>query len=276
MSQSSRFDYKGIASLFKSGEERKGLVHMARTSEMAERYDDMCVFMKELVNLSDKDKKDLSVDERNLLSVSYKNVIGARRASWRTLNACGDEEESKSHPGIIDVYKQQVATELHFICKEVLDLLRNILIKNLPEDQALSMTPDQLESKVFYLKMTGDYFRYMAEFVGDADTDVKNNARTFYEKAMTLATSHFEPTHPIRLGLALNYSVCLYEISKEKSKACEVARAAFDEAISKLDKLNEASYKDSTLIMQLLRDNLALWTSDIAAHEDGGAEADNQ
>jgi hypothetical protein len=55
--------------------------------------------------------------------------------------------------------------------------------------------------------------------------------------------------------------VCFYEILKDKNKACELAKTAFDQAISKLDKLDEASYKDSTLIMQLLRDNLTLWTS---------------
>jgi len=62
--------------------------------------------------------------------------------------------------------------------------------------------------------------------------------------------------------LALNYSVCFYEVLKDKQKACDLAKTAFDQAISKLDKLDEASYKDSTLIMQLLRDNLTLWTSD--------------
>ena len=77
-----------------------------------------------------------------------------------------------------------------------------------------------------------------------------------------MASDKLSPTHPIRLGLALNYSVCFYEILKEPKKACDLAKKAFDEAISKLDQLDEASYKDSTLIMQLLRDNLTLWTSD--------------
>lgn len=70
------------------------------------------------------------------------------------------------------------------------------------------------------------------------------------------------PTHPIRLGLALNFSVCYFEILKEPAKACELAKSAFDAAIAKLDTLDDASYKDSTLIMQLLRDNLTLWTQD--------------
>ena len=66
----------------------------------------------------------------------------------------------------------------------------------------------------------------------------------------------------IRLGLALNYSVFHYEIRNEPDKACSLAKSAFDDAIAELDTLSEESYKDSTLIMQLLRDNLTLWTTD--------------
>jgi len=247
-------DIKNILSLFKTGEERKGLVLMARTAETAERYDDMCAFMKELVKWSDKEKAELTVEERNLLSVSYKNVIGARRASWRTLNACAEEEEAKTqHPGLIDVYKAQVASELDTICKEVLSLLEGILIPNTKDSK-------ETESRVFYLKMTGDYYRYLAEFVTGQGHD--KNAAKFYDEAMKIAEEKLEPTHPIRLGLALNYSVCFYEILKDKKNACALAKSAFDQAIAKLDKLSESSYKDSTLIMQLLRDNLTLWTSD--------------
>ena len=79
---------------------------------------------------------------------------------------------------------------------------------------------------------------------------------------MVLATDKLPATHPIRLGLALNYSVCHYEILRNPKAACALAKSAFDEAIKKLDQLDEASYKDSTLIMQLLRDNLTLWTSE--------------
>ena len=71
------------------------------------------------------------------------------------------------------------------------------------------------------------------------------------------------PTHPIRLGLALNFSVFYYEILNSPDRACHLAKQAFDDAIAELDTLSEDSYKDSTLIMQLLRDNLTLWTSDL-------------
>jgi len=219
---------------------------MARTAETAERYDDMCKFMRALVKFTDK-QSDLTVEERNLLSVAYKNVIGARRASWRTLNV----EEHKDNE-LIKVYKGIVEAELEAICKDVLDLLQNVLVPFTANKQN--------ESQVFYLKMTGDYYRYLAEFVEGKEYDQK--AASHYQQALEVAQEKLSPTHPIRLGLALNYSVCYYEILKDQKKACELAKKAFDDAISKLDQLDEASYKDSTLIMQLLRDNLTLWTSE--------------
>jgi len=235
-------------------DERKDLVFLARTSETAERYDDMCTIMRQLVK-NFGGSVDLTVEERNLLSVAYKNVIGARRASWRTLNV----EEHKDNE-LVTAYKKQVESELDSICKDVLELLTSVLVK--------FTHGHGNESEVFYLKMTGDYYRYLAEFVADKSYDAKSADN--YKSALDVAEKVLPATHPIRLGLALNYSVCFYEVLKEPKKACDLAKKAFDDAISKLDQLDEASYKDSTLIMQLLRDNLTLWTSD--QNVDGGDE----
>jgi len=226
---------------------RGGLVFLASTAEKAERYDDMCKYMSALVNWAHKNSSDLTVEERNLFSVAFKNVIGARRASWRTLNS-----DDHKFDELVAEYKKKVEQELAVICKEVLDLLEHRLL-----DKSIKKTE---ESQVFYLKMVGDYYRYLAEFAAGGDSGQK--AATFYGQAMDIAQQRLDPTDPIRLGLALNYSVCHYEILKDKKKACELAKGAFDHAISKLDQLSEESYKDSTLIMQLLRDNLTLWTSD--------------
>jgi len=88
-----------------------------------------------------------------------------------------------------------------------------------------------------------------------------------YKVAFDLAKTDLTTTHPIRLGLALNYSVFQYEILNSPEQACSLAKQAFDDAIADLDNVSEDSYKDATLIMQLLRDNLTLWTSDMQAEE---------
>jgi len=229
------------------------LVELVRVAETAERYEDMCKFVEKLVKMKSEKGEDLDVDERNLLSVAYKNVVGSKRASWRTLAGGFDDADEE----LLKKYKQIVEDELEAICKEVLDLLTDHLCKNVKGNGD--------ETEVFYLKMCGDYYRYLSEFKTDSE-EIKKKAEEFYKKAMDVAEANLNETHPTRLGLALNFSVCYYEILKEPEKACDLAKKSFDAAIEKLDTLNDASYKDSTLIMQLLRDNLTLWTS---AQDDG-------
>ena len=110
----------------------------------------------------------------------------------------------------------------------------------------------------------GDYHRYLAEFAtGDKREDSADKSLEAYKAASDVAMTELPPTHPIRLGLALNFSVFYYGILNSPDRACHLVKQAFDDAIAELDTLSEESYKDSTLIMQLLRDNLTLWTSDM-------------
>merc|ERR1711879_592273 len=130
-------------------------------------------------------------------------------------------------------------------------------------DQNLIGKATNGESKVFYQKMKADYYRYIAEFSAeDKKAKAAESARQAYEEASKVAEKDLAVTHPIRLGLALNYSVFQYEVLQNPEEACKMARTAFEDAIGELDNVPEDSYKDSTLIMQLLRDNLTLWTSD--------------
>ena len=153
---------------------------------------------------------------------------------------------------MIKMYKTKVEHELNRICTDILSLLDSKLLNS-------DLAP---EPKVFYQKMKADYYRYLAEFAeGSSKKDHAGKADEAYQSATKTATN-LAPTHPIRLGLALNYSVFLYEVQSKQEEACELAKQAFDDAIAELDTLDEESYKDSTLIMQLLRDNLTLWTSD--------------
>ncbi|KAF2069250.1 hypothetical protein CYY_009429 [Polysphondylium violaceum] len=247
---------------------REDNVYMAKLAEQAERYEEMVDSMKKVAKLD----VELTVEERNLLSVAYKNVIGARRASWRIISSIEQKEESKGNVGHVNrikEYKAKVEEELSSICKDILAVLEENLIPSSTSG----------ESKVFYFKMKGDYYRYLAEFsTGGPRKQSAENSLIAYKSASETAVVELPPTHPIRLGLALNFSVFYYEILNSPERACNLAKTAFDDAIAELDTLSEDSYKDSTLIMQLLRDNLTLWTSDISTekHEDESLENNEQ
>lgn len=160
---------------------------------------------------------------------------------------------------LVKDYRSKVESELSDVCAGILKIL----------DQYLIPSASAGESKVFYLKMKGDYYRYLAEFkVGNERKEAAEDTMLAYKAAQDIAVAELAPTHPIRLGLALNFSVFYYEILNASEKACSMAKQAFEEAIAELDTLGEESYKDSTLIMQLLRDNLTLWTSDMQEQMD--------
>ncbi|XP_062865346.1 14-3-3 protein zeta/delta [Trichomycterus rosablanca] len=229
--------------------DKSQLVQKAKLAEQAERYDDMAAAMKEVTEKGEE----LTDEERNLLSVAYKNVVGARRSSWRVISSIEQKTEGSDKQQMAKEYREKIEGELQSICKDVLYLLDKFLIR----------TTFPAESQVFYLKMKGDYYRYLAEVAtGDDKTNIIQKSQDAYQGAFDISKDNMQPTHPIRLGLALNFSVFFYEILNSPEQACELAKKAFDDAIAELDQLTEDSYKDSTLIMQLLRDNLTLWTSD--------------
>jgi 14-3-3 protein epsilon len=234
---------------------REKAVYFAKRAEQAERYDEMVEYMKQVAEQS---SSDLSLEERNLLSVAYKNVVGARRASLRIIGSIESKEKEKgsANAQLVTNYKGKVEEELNKICQDILALLEENLIGK-------AMAQGSPEAIVFYQKMKADYYRYIAEFTaGDEKSKAAENARAAYQAATDVAEKDLAVTHPIRLGLALNYSVFQYEVLSNPDEACKMARTAFEDAIAELDNVAEDSYKDSTLIMQLLRDNLTLWTAD--------------
>uniref|UniRef100_A0A914D2S1 14-3-3 domain-containing protein n=1 Tax=Acrobeloides nanus TaxID=290746 RepID=A0A914D2S1_9BILA len=131
----------------------------------AERYDDMIESMKQYTELS----PELSNEERNLLSVAYKNEVGKLRSSWRVISSCEQRatsaENAESKVKAAHEYLLQIEQELRNMCHEVLTILDKHLIPNATETDA----------KVFYLKMRGDYYRYLAE-VASAD-EASGNSR---------------------------------------------------------------------------------------------------
>lgn len=256
-------------------EQKSDLVAKAKMAEQAERYEDMVTD----ITLVAQCKKKLGNEERNLLSVAYKNVVGARRSSWRVvtrlLQKCEgndkgpNDEQNERKKEIIKSYCKTIGDELNKICRDVQKILDENLIPSCTDSDA------DHESKVFYYKMKGDYFRYLAEVQEGKDRDdTVKCSQDAYQMAYVISKEKMLPTHPIRLGLALNFSVFYYEILNQHEEACLLAKDAFDDAITQIDSLQEDSYKDSTLIMQLLRDNLTLWKSDSQAEGEDQEDKD--
>lgn len=169
-------------------------------------------------------EQELSVEERNLLSVAYKNVIGARRASWRIVSSIEQKEESKGNddhvasirkyraavrcmmgsqtrttsgphndlPSMLalaeeasDACSLQVEKELTEICASILSLL----------DEHLIPSSSSGESKVFYLKMKGDYHRYLAEFKTSAERKESADHTLLAYKAAQVTLSQRSDPH---------------------------------------------------------------------------------
>ncbi|VIO88355.1 14-3-3-like protein 2, putative [Brugia malayi] len=192
-------------------ENKDELVQRAKLAEQAERYDDMAQSMKRVTELG----AELTNEERNLLSVAYKNVVGARRSSWRVISSIEQKTEGLEKQQMVKEYREKVEKELRDICQDVLNLLDKYLIPKAGNP----------ESKVFYLKMKGDYYRYLAEVASGDDREmVVARSEQSYREAFDIANDTMHPTHPIRLGLALNFSVFYYEILNASEKACRLAK----------------------------------------------------
>jgi len=113
------------------------------------------------------------------------------------------------------------------------------------------------EPKAFFVKMVGDYYRYISENAKDAKLEeVKKAALKAYEDANQI---DLPPCNPIKLGLALNFSVFHYEVMKNHKQACDLADSALTEALDKIDELQEDDFRDAKSIIELLKENLTLW-----------------
>ena len=222
-------------------------VFLARVAEQAERFEDMVGYLKEGIAL--KNGEDFTIDERNLLSVGFKNLIGANRGAIRTIGAIEQNPKYQKFSDALGSYKKKIENQLYEQCMEIVGAVKNGCLQVAADD----------ESKAFFQKMIGDYYRYVAESAAaDKIEEVKGGALEGYCQADALSKG-LNACNPIRLGLALNYSVFQYEVLDDKKKACELGEAALTEALEKIDDVDEETFRDAKSIIELLKENLSLW-----------------
>ena len=219
---------------------------MARVAEQAERFDDMVDFLKPIL----KNKGgDFSVEERNLLSVGFKNLIGGKRTAIRTITAIEQNQKYSKYGSALQHYKKKIEGELQKDCQNIINMIKNDAMKALADP----------EGKAFFLKMVGDYYRYMAESAqADLLTQAREGALEHYKQADT-AGKDLPACNPIKLGLALNFSVFYYEVMQDNKQACQLAETALQDAMNKIDDVDEETFRDAKSIIELLKENLTLW-----------------
>ena len=221
-------------------------IFMARVAEQAERFDDMVFYLQEVVKSK---SEDFTTEERNLLSVGFKNQIGSKRTAIRTISAIEQNPKYQKFNDGLSSYKKKIEGELYDQC---------ISIVNIVKDQCMKVASTD-ETKAFFYKMIGDYYRYVAECAqADKLDTVKNGALENYQLAQTTSQS-LNACNPIRLGLALNFSVFHYEVMNNHKQACELGEQALSDALEKIDDVDEETFRDAKSIIELLKENLSLW-----------------
>mmetsp|Transcript_57259 Transcript_57259/g.121739 ORF Transcript_57259/g.121739 Transcript_57259/m.121739 type:complete len:246 (-) Transcript_57259:112-849(-) len=229
---------------------REKEIYLAQLAEQAERYDEMAEHMHAACTYG----KELDPTERNYLAVAYKQAVGQRRSAWRIVSNIEANEQAKgNHMTTASAagYRRQIESELKTLCQTILSLLNDLLIPG----------ASSAEAKVSYYKAQGDYHRYIAEITDDRErTEEVNAAKKAYEDGTVIAETTLSVTNQFRLGLALNHAVFYYEVLTRPTDAVRLGRQAFEDAVREIDNLGEESAQDSALVLQLLRDNLTLWT----------------
>ena len=228
-------------------------VYMAMLAEQCNRFEEMTEFLEDMLKGREKD---LNSDERNLLSIAYKNSLTSRRTALRTVIAYETKEKKKENSpflAYIQEYRKKIEDELTKMCNNVLSTIDSHLLKR----------AEDAEAKVFYLKMKGDYNRYIAEYAqGDLKDKVSKAALEAYESASNDAKG-LSAIHPISLGLALNFSVFYYEVMGDHEKACSIAKDVLDIANKEManveDPEENENHRDALSIINLLRENLDMW-----------------
>ena len=210
--------------------------------------------------------------QRDMFAVAAKKYITAQLEMSRVLREKKNHIESNSlgvRVKYITNFQSKFEAKLLAHIHEIISVIDHRLIPSCTVE----------ENRVFYYKMLADYFRYSIDFYGHNASkdymDAVGEALANYRYAMELGRRHLEPTSPIFLAMVLNYTIFVYDMQNNVDEAVLVGEAAFNQAINRTHELDEVDHKESTLLLQLLRDNLQLWKHAAAQdHGDEGAPGD--
>lgn len=221
---------------------RMTLATLARAAQAGGRFEEMYGFARRLVTAA---HGRLTNDERELLLAALTGAVTSAQTTWRALVADGPPREQEV-VGYIGQLRAALDDHADGWQAQI-----GALVAVSPAEYAVR----------FHL-LAGDQYAALAELIPDQRAAYTAKAVASYEPAVWTAIDKLAPTHPVRLGLILNYATCAYEDAKERKKAVELAKRALDEAVGLLDRVDQASYEAVTARMQALRDRLTTWAAE--------------
>ena len=237
----------------KKGDNYEKLIYLAMLAEQASKYDDMVEFMKKVAS---ERTGDFNSDEKSLMSVAFKNFISVNRQVNKTIKTYENKEKKKNNSPYLSYileYKKLILDEFIEQCQNIINFIEKICLPKAKEN----------ESKGFYLKMLGDYNRYIGEYVeGSLKNKIIDSCNKYYSEADKIL-KNFPYINPIKLGLLLNTTNFYYDIMEDPQKAIKLSEIAVkkfevEKAKNNIDKESD-EFKDSQKIYELIKENLDLW-----------------
>jgi 14-3-3 protein epsilon len=186
-------------------------------------------YMKEVI---ENKTSDFTIEERNLLSVSFKNLITSDRKALKLVNDIAAFEKFSKYVSALTAFRKKLQRTIITKCTSIISLCEN---------ECLQLS-ENTESRVFFHKIIADYYRYAAETCMYPSSEFKTqyekfveSAKVFYLEGLKMAASDLDPCNPVRLGIVLNLSVFYKEISDDLPKAILITEHALQNAVEKID-----------------------------------------
>lgn len=241
---------------------REELLVQANLANVTKRHMDCLGYVE---SLCVPQGPDFTLEERRIYAIAYKNVFNGYRKSLKKLLSkaelsLADRNSNINKKKTYANFVFNKVEEFSDMVEEAIFLIEKVCLPNCHRTH-------NSENIVFFYKCKGDFLRYLLHFkTGEPKNKLIRRSGQAYVYGYRLAQRGEEnlcegliPSHPIRLGLSLNYSVYLYQVKNEKRRAAGHCKQAFDAAVAWIDKLDEDRYADATYLMKQMRDNLNDW-----------------
>ena len=230
---------------------RKSL-YLATILENAGKHEEAMKYMEEIAKSK---KNDLSIEEINLLTISFNNQITKKLNQIKILNKVIAKDELtnskylKTDTNIRDIIQR----DINDICNKMINLCDNYLLNKTEKN----------ETKILYLKLRGQYYRYLSDVLeNEQQKDANKNAINSFNEAFELI-DNLSVTNPIRLGFILNYAIFQYEFLNDIDTAIKITKENFEIGINQLEKVNDNNeYQNASSILMLLKQNIDMWNNE--------------